>query len=72
MGVVAVAAKDVSLEGLHPKTRKEIEELGPEEVYRRRVVSARVYHRNDSPLAAGVKKEADAIAAIFGFGLEST
>ena len=70
MGTGAVVVtKDVGSEVLHPKTRKEIEIFGPEEVHRRRAVSARVYHRNDSPLAAGARREANQIARIYSLGL---
>lgn len=63
MGAV-VATKEVRLEDLHPKTRREIEEFGLEEVLRRRVVSARVYRRNESSLADGMQREADLIAQL--------
>jgi len=56
---------------LHSKTRKQIEKFGPEEVHRRLVVLARVYRRNDSPLAAGTKKEAELIAQIFNIGVQT-
>ncbi len=50
---------------LHSKTLREIEQFGPEEVLRRRKVFARVAHRNSSPLASGLRKEAETIALVF-------
>jgi len=50
---------------LHLKTRKQIEKLGPEEVYRTRVIMARISQRNNSPLAEGYRREAELIARIF-------
>lgn len=65
MGPVAVAEK-VSLTDFHPKTRKEINKHGPQVVFNNRRNMAISAAKSGSPLAKGLRKEADLIAQIFG------
>jgi len=51
---------------LHAKTMKDIDEFGPKEIFRRRTAFARIAARNSSPLAEGLRKEAETIALNFG------
>ncbi len=56
----------ISSAELHPKTVKDIEKFGPEEIHRRRSVFAMVAQRNGSPLALGLREEAELISKIYG------
>lgn len=65
MGVVAA---DVRLADLHPEMMKEIAKHGPQMVFNNRSNMAKLAAENGSPLAEGLRKEADQIARTYNLG----